>query len=129
MAHIIVDIKVTAGNHDLPHFTYDPSTFMCKRGDTIKWKCNQGTFALHFGERALLGLITIQGKSPCGVNAVDGFESNQFQVGKNSLNAEGQMALVPGMYKYAVAVNVIQNYGELPPGLYIDACPSGGYVC
>jgi hypothetical protein len=74
-------------------------------------------------------MVAIQGKTPCGVNAADGYESNEFRVGKNSLNAEGEMALVPGMYKYAVAVNVTQHHGDLPPGLYIDACPSGGYVC
>jgi hypothetical protein len=127
-ASIEVKITVKRGSHGLAHFTYDPSTFMCKRGDTIKWKCNQGTFALHFGERALLGQITIPGKNPCSANAADGFESDEFHVGNNGFSAE-RLALQPGMYKYSVAVNVTQNHGDLPPGLYIDACPSGGYVC
>jgi len=128
-ADIVVNIAVKPGSHPgLAHFTYDPSTFMCRRGDTIKWKCNQGAFAIHFGERALLGKIAIHGNNACGENAAEGFESDSFQVGSNSLNTE-PLALQPGMYKYSVAVNVTQHHGDLPPGLYIDACPSGGYVC
>ena len=124
MADIVVNIKVTKGNHEgLAHFTYDPSTFMCKYEDTIKWRCEQGPFAIHFGERALLGAVVIDGATSCG-GAVR--ESASFTVGSKG------PPLPSGMYKYAVAVQVTQNVqgdNDIPAGLYIDACPSGGYVC
>ena len=127
---IVVTIKVTAGNHGLAHFTYDPSTFMCKRDDTIQWKCNQGAFAIHFGERALLGAVAIRSEN----QTLEGpWSTRPLTIGKKHLpanqNQDDRLPLQPGMYKYSVAVNVAEDHGDLPKGLYIDACPSGGYVC
>ncbi len=122
-ADIVVKITVKPGKHPgLVHFTYDPSTFMCKRGDTIKWKCQQGAFAIHFGERALLGRVVIRSEEQGAP-----WSTPSFTIGKNSFAAD--LSLQPGMYKYSVAVNVTQPNGDLPPGLYIDSCPGGGYDC
>jgi hypothetical protein len=122
-ASIEVRITVKRGSHGLAHFTYDPSTFMCKHNDTLKWRCEQGPFAIHFGERALLGSIVIDGATPCGGAA--------RETALHTVGAKGP-ALQPGMYKYSVAVQVTQNVAgdnDIPLGLYIDACPSGGYAC
>ncbi len=122
-ASIEVKITVKRGSHGLAHFTYDPSTFMCKYRDKIKWRCEQGPFAIHFGERALLGAIVIDGSIPCG-GAV-------HETATQTVGTKGP-PLQSGMYKYSVAVQVTQNVdgdNGIPTGLYIDACPSGGYAC
>jgi hypothetical protein len=140
-ATIVVDIRLNAGTGALrasgeaAHFTYDPSTFLCTRGDVIQWRCKQGPFALHFGDRALLGKIVIRSAGN-KTSGSDYYETKVFQVGFREHNetrvADG--AIPQGMYKYAVAVKLEEAVREgeeitLSPGVYIDACPGGGYEC
>jgi hypothetical protein len=140
-ANIVVDIRLTPGTGALRasgeavHFTYDPSTFLCTRGDVIQWKCKQGPFALHFGERALLGKVVIRSagaKTP----GSDCYETKTFRVGFREDNetriADGDIQ--QGMYKYSVAVKLEEEVREgdairLSAGVYLDASPGGRYEC
>jgi hypothetical protein len=136
---IVVDIRVSPGTGALKvskeavHFTYDPSTFICTREDVIKWKCQQGPFALHFGERPLLGKVVIR-----SVVEKDGtyYTTKEFTVGYRADNgARIADGVIPqGMYKYSVAVTLQEPVREgeeirLMAGVYIDASPGGGYEC
>jgi hypothetical protein len=135
---IVVDIRLTPGTGALRasgeavHFTYDPSTFICTRGDVIQWKCKQGPFALHFGERALLGKVVIR-SAGAKTSSSGCYETKTFRVGFREDNTElAHGAIQQGMYKYSVAVNLDVEEGEvfnLSPGVYIDACPGGAYEC
>ena len=137
-ANIVVDIRLTPGTGALRasgeavHFTYDPSTFLCTRGDVIKWKCKQGPFALHFGERALLGKVVIRS---AGEKTGDYYETKAFRVGfraDETRIADGDIQ--QGMYKYSVAVKLEEEVREgdairLSAGVYLDASPGGRYEC
>ena len=127
---IEVEITVTEGKGTLREadFSYNPSTFICTRGDVIKWKCKQGPFALHFGERPLLGKIVIRSQVAARCH-----ETAPLTVGFRGDAASGTEiepgVIQQGMHKYSVAVQLEQPVGGLSPGVYIDACPSGGYEC
>lgn len=137
-ANIVVDIRLTPGTGALRasgeavHFTYDPSTFLCTRGDVIQWKCKQGPFALHFGERALLGKVVIRS---AGEKTGDCYETKTFRVGfreDGTRIADGDIQ--QGMYKYSVAVKLEEEVREgdaimLSAGVYLDASPGGRYEC
>ena len=138
--NIVVDIRLTPGTGALSssgeavHFTYDPSTFICTRGDVIQWKCKQGPFALHFGERALLGKVVIR-SAGAKTSGSDCYETKTFRVGfreDDTRIADGDIQ--QGMYKYSVAVKLEEDVREgdairLSAGVYIDACPGGAYEC
>jgi hypothetical protein len=144
MANIVVRIevapgtgKLSASGEEVADFTYRPSTFICTRGDVIQWQCPQGPFALHFGERPLLGKTVIRS---AGQN--EGcHETAPLTVGKRGHGRAARKipaGVIPqGVHKYAVAVHLEQTMREeiegevfkLSPGVYIDACPTGGYEC
>lgn len=149
MAKIVVRIEVTPGKgmlsasgEEVADFTYHPSTFICTRGDVIQWQCPQGPFALHFGERPLLGKTVIRSAKK---NSQGCYETTPLTVGKRAYGKDARKipdGVIPqGMHKYAVAVHLEQAMREelrgekrvevftLSPGVYIDACPQGGYEC
>ena len=146
MANIVVNIEVTPGKgilsasgEEVADFTYHPSTFICTRGDVIQWKCSQGPFALHFGERPLLGKTVI--RSVGGMTAAGCHQTALLTVGQREY-AGGQRpiaagAIMQGTHDYAVAVHLEKGLKEeikgevftLSPGVYIDACPGGAYEC
>ena len=130
MGNIVVEIQVKQGTGTLGEadFWYSPSTFICTRGDVIQWKCPQGPFALHFGERPLLGKIVIRSQVAAGCH-----ETAPLTVGFR-VDAAGVTKIPPGviqqgMHKYSVAVQLEQAVGDLRPGVYLDASPGGGYEC
>jgi hypothetical protein len=147
MANIVVRIEVAPGKGKLSasgegvaDFTYNPSTFICTRGDRIQWQCPQGPFALHFGERPLLGKTVIRSAGQNG----GCHETALLTVGKRAYGKDAKDertipdgAIPQGMHKYAVAVHLEQTMREeiegevftLSSGVYIDACPGGGYEC
>jgi hypothetical protein len=149
MANIVVSIEVTPGKgklsasgEEIADFTYHPSTFICTRGDLIQWKCSQGPFALHFGERPLLGKTVI--RSVGGMTAAGCHQTALLTVGKRAYgkNQKNQRripagVIMQGTHEYAVAVHLEKGLKEeikgevftLSPGVYIDACPGGGYEC
>ena len=136
MADIVVRIdvapgtgKLSASEEKVADFTYHPSTFTCTRDDVIQWQCPQGPFALHFGERPLLGKTVIRST---GKNSQGCYEAAELRVGER-VHAGAVTKIPPGviqqgMHKYSVAVAVVPGQG-LSAGVYIDACPGGGYEC
>ena len=144
MANIVVRIEVTPGKgklsasgEEIADFTYHPSTFICTRGDVIQWQCPQGPFALHFGERPLLGKTVIRSAEQNGGCHETALLTVGERVHAGVVTKTPPGVIQQGMHKYAVAVHLEQTMREeiegevfkLSPGVYIDACPTGGYEC